>query len=128
VSVVNIPGLWGDPPTIRAFLIAVVTAFLPVASCQSGPAARRHVRVTHSSTVTLSGFQACERLRADVRRTRGVPDLRVLRDIADHVSDPRLAADARTAVRDIGHTGTAPVAFLLLRDDCAHHGVTIPVS
>ena len=38
----------------------------------------------------------------------------------------RLAGDARTAVRDLGHTGIAPVAMLLLRDDCAHAGVRVP--
>jgi hypothetical protein len=37
-----------------------------------------------------------------------------------------MAGDARTAVRDIDHTGGAPVAFALLRDDCAHVGVRIP--
>ncbi len=37
-----------------------------------------------------------------------------------------LAIRARTAVRDIGHTGIAPVALTLLRADCAEAGVKIP--
>lgn len=58
---------------------------------------------------------------------QGRPDLPTLRHIADETTAPRLAADARTAVRDIAHTGIAPVAFALLRSDCAHAGVQIPV-
>jgi hypothetical protein len=60
------------------------------------------------------------------RATRGVPDIPALRRIADHVTDPRMAGDARTAVRDIGHTGTASGAFILLRANCAQAGVRIP--
>ena len=46
---------------------------------------------------------------------------------ADHVTAaPRMAADARTAVRDIDHTGVAPIALALLRDECARAGVRIP--
>jgi hypothetical protein len=37
-----------------------------------------------------------------------------------------MAADARTAVRDIDHTGVAPIAVALLRDECARAGVRIP--
>lgn len=81
---------------------------------------------TPSATVTLGKAEACRRLLENVRRNQGIPDVRALRDIADHVTAPRLAADARTAVRDIGHTGIAPVAFALLRDDCARAGVHIP--
>jgi hypothetical protein len=50
----------------------------------------------------------------------------MLRRIADHVSAPRMAAYARTAVRDIDHTGVAPIALALLRDECARAGVGIP--
>jgi len=39
---------------------------------------------------------------------------------------PGLAADARTAVRDIDHTGVAPLAISLLRDECARASVPIP--
>jgi hypothetical protein len=41
---------------------------------------------------------------------------------------PRLAAYARTAVRAIDHTGIAPIALSLLRDECARDGVPIPDS
>jgi hypothetical protein len=111
---------------MRASLVAAVAAVLAAAGCAGAPSAQvRHHR-TSPAPVELTSFQACRRLRADVMRTRDVPDLHVLEDIADHVSDPRLAADARTAVRDIAHTGIAPVAFMLLRDDCARAGVQIP--
>ncbi len=52
----------------------------------------------------------------------------MLRRIADHVSAPRMAAYARTAVRDIDHTGVAPIALALLRDECARAGVRIPAA
>ena len=50
----------------------------------------------------------------------------MLRRIADHVSAPRMAAYARTAVRDIDHTGVAPIPLALFRDECARAGVRIP--
>jgi len=106
---------------------AAVLAALAVAGCHDAP-----VQVTHggSSTapalVKVTGHRACEQLLADITRRGGSPDIRTLRQIADHATAPRLAADARTAVRDIDHTGTAPVAFALLRDDCAGAGVRIP--
>jgi hypothetical protein len=37
-----------------------------------------------------------------------------------------MAAEARNAVRDIDHTGVAPIPIALLRDDCARAGVQIP--
>jgi hypothetical protein len=77
---------------------------------------------------TLTAFQACQQLLSDLARNRGVPDIPTLRRIADHVIAPRLAADARTAVRDIDHTGVAPLAIGLLRDECARAGVRIPAS
>jgi len=103
---------------------AVVLAALAVAGCHDAP-----VQVTHSAApapVKVTGHRACEQLLADITRRGGSPDIRTLRQIADHATAPRLAADARTAVRDIDHTGTAPVAFALLRDDCAGAGVRIP--
>ncbi len=75
---------------------------------------------------TLTRLQACQRLRDDLTRHQGAPDIPTLRLIADHVTAPRLAAEARTAVRDIGHTGIALIAVSLLRDDCARAGVKIP--
>ena len=74
----------------------------------------------------LSNVEACEQLRGSLSRNQGVPDLLTLRIIADHVTAPRMAAEARNAVRDIDHTGVAPLPIALLRDDCARVGVRIP--
>jgi hypothetical protein len=111
---------------MRALLVTAVAAALMVAGCGGAPAPQAHNHMTASASVQLTGLQACERLLADVTRNGGIPDIPALRNIADHVTAPRLAADARTAVRDIGHTGIAPVALTLLRADCAQAGVQIP--
>ncbi len=111
---------------MRALLVSAGAAALMVAGCGGTPALQAHNHMTASASVKLTGLQACERLLADVTRNRGIPDIPALRNIADHVTAPRLAADARTAVRDIGHTGIAPVALTLLRADCAKAGVKIP--
>ncbi len=113
---------------MRALLAAAAAAAL-AAGCGGPPAPRAHKHVTASASTTFTTFtmvQACRQLRDDVTRNGGSPDIPALRRIADHVSAPRLAADARTAVRDIGHTGIAPVALTLLRADCAQAGVRIP--
>ena len=81
---------------------------------------------TASAPLELTRLQACRQLRDDLARNRGVADIPALRRIADHVTAPRMAADARTAVRDIDHTGVAPIALALLRDECARAGVRIP--
>ncbi|HEY2304262.1 MAG TPA: hypothetical protein VGI05_00105 [Streptosporangiaceae bacterium] len=81
---------------------------------------------TASAPVNLTRLQACQQLRDDLTRNQGVPDIPMLRRIADHVTAPRMAADARTAVRDIDHTGVAQIALALLRDECARAGVRIP--
>jgi hypothetical protein len=107
-------------------LLVTATAAAMAAGCSTVPAAPAHRASTASAPVTLTKVQACRQLLHDVTRHRGVPDVPALRRIADHVTDPRMAGDARTAVRDIGHTGTAPVAFILLRADCAQAGVRIP--
>ena len=75
---------------------------------------------------TISKVEACQQLRGSLSRNQGVPDIPTLRLIADHVTAPRMAAEARTAVRDIGHTGIATIPVALLRDDCARAGVQIP--
>jgi hypothetical protein len=75
---------------------------------------------------TLTDVEACQQLRGSLSRNRGVPDIPTLRIIADHVTAPRMAAEARTAVRDIDHTGVAPLPLALLRDDCTRAGVQIP--
>jgi hypothetical protein len=105
----------------------LVTAAMTVAvGCGGAPPARHGT--TTPAPYTLTSFQACRQLRDDLARNQGVPDIPTLRRIADHVTAPRLAADARTAVRDIDHTGIAPIALSLMRDECARAGVQIPAS
>jgi len=111
---------------MRALLVTTIATALIAVGCATAPASQTHEHISATTSVKLTGPQACEQLLADVTRNHGIPHTRTLRYIADHVTVPRLAADARTAVRDIGHTGTAPVALSLLRDDCARAGVTIP--
>ena len=65
-------------------------------------------------------------MRGSLSRNQGAPDIVTLRIIADHVTAPRMAAEARSAVRDMDHTGVAPLPLALLRDDCARAGVRIP--
>jgi hypothetical protein len=118
----------GMAMSIRALLVTAVATALTAAGCGT-PALRAHHHITASASVSLTRLQACERLLADVTHnggTGGIPDIPALRNVADHVTAPRLAADARTAVRDIEHTGIAPVALTLLRADCAQAGVKIP--
>lgn len=86
------------------------------------PTAGQHV----AGPAPLTRVQACQQLRTDLARSQGAPGIPTLRRIADYVTAPRMAADARTAVRDIGHTGIAPLALGLLRDDCARAGMRIP--
>jgi hypothetical protein len=81
---------------------------------------------TESAPFTISRLQACRELRDDLARNQGIPDIPMLRRIADHVSAPRMAAYARTAVRDIDHTGVAPIPLALFRGECARAGVRIP--
>jgi hypothetical protein len=75
---------------------------------------------------TLTRVEACLQLRGSLSRNEGVPDILTLRVIADHVTEPRMAAEARNAVRDIDHTGVAAIPLALLRDDCARIGVRMP--
>jgi hypothetical protein len=75
---------------------------------------------------TLTSVEACLQLRGSLSRNGGVPDILTLRVIADHVTQPRMAAEARNAVRDIDHTGVAAIPLALLRDDCARVGVRMP--
>ena len=89
----------------------------------SAPADQPNATVVAAS---ISKVQACRQLRDDMIRHHGRSAVPGLRRIADHVTDPRMAGDARTAVRDIDHTGIAPVALTLLRDDCRRAGVRIP--
>lgn len=88
----------------------------PAQAHQDGPA---------SALSKLSNIDACRQLRGSLSRNQGFPDLVTLRIIADHVTEPRMAAEARSAVRDIDHIGVAPLPIALLRDDCARVGVQI---
>ena len=105
----------------------------PRAPAQPSPARQSPARqspafpdATASAPFTITRHQACRELRDDLARSHGVPDIPMLRRIADHVSAPRMAAYARTAVRDIDHTGIAPIALALLRDECTRAGMRIP--
>ena len=126
---------------MRVLLVTVAAAALLAAGCggapqapaQPSPARQSPVRqspafpdATASAPFELTRLQACRELRDDLARNQGLPDIPMLRRIADHVSAPRMAAYARTAVRDIDHTGVAPIALALLRDECARAGVRIP--
>lgn len=81
---------------------------------------------TTAAPFTLTRLEACRELRDDLARHQGVLEIPMLRRIADHVSAPRMGAYARTAIRDIDHTGVAPVPLALFRDECARAGVRIP--
>jgi len=120
-------------------LLAAAVATALTAGCTAAPVAPTHQASpaqppsppsaqpgTPSGAARLTKVQACRLLRADVTRYDGRARVPGLRQIADHVTDPRMAGDTRTAVRDLDHTGGAAVAFALLRDDCAHAGVRIP--
>jgi hypothetical protein len=126
---------------MRVLLVTVAAAALLAAGCggapqapaQPSPARQSPVRqspafpdATASAPFELTRLQACRELGDDLARNQGLPDIPMLRRIADHVSAPRMAAYARTAVRDIDHTGVAPIALALLRDECARAGVRIP--
>jgi hypothetical protein len=113
-------------------LLAAAAATALAAGCTASPGApaRQHrpaqPAAATATAVQLTRFQACQQLLAVVTHQHGRSTVPGLRRIADHVTDTRMAGDARTAVRDIDHTGAAPVALALLRDDCAHAGVKIP--
>src|SRR5215472_4935891 len=98
-----------------AALLAAGCGADPRAPAQPSPARQSTARqspafpdVSTSAPFTIGRLEACRELRDDLARNRGVPDVPMLRRIADHVSTPRMASYARTAVRDIGHTGVAP--------------------
>ena len=112
---------------MRALLVAGIATAVMAVGCGGAPVPHAHKHLSTPAPVKLTGLHACQRLLADVTHNHGIPDIPTLRFIADHVTLPRISADARTAVRDIGHTGVAPVALALLRADCAQAGVKIPV-
>ena len=121
---------------MRALLAAAAAmAVVLAAGCGGGAPPRADPRTSASAFasssapafVTLTRLQACQWLATDIARNGGVPDVQALRYVADHAATPRLAADARTAVRDIGHTGAAPVALRLIEDECTRAGVYFQV-
>ena len=120
--------------TVATVVLAAGCGGAPQAPARQAPARQSPVQqapaspdATASAPFTLTRPQACRQLRDDLARNQGVPDIPALRRIADHVTAaPRMAADARTAVRDIDHTGVAPIALALLRDECHRAGVRIP--
>jgi hypothetical protein len=104
---------------------------VPAHQDNPGPAHQDSPAPAHSDSPAsalskLSSVEACLQLRGSFSRNQGVPDLLTLRIIADHVTAPRMAAEARNAVRDIDHTGVAPLPIALLRADCTRVGVQIP--
>lgn len=114
-----------------ATLVATAVAAALAAGCSATPAPHpapqpHPQQVSSAASGPLSKPQACQHLLDDVTRHQGIPSIPALRRIADHVTEPRMAADARSAVRDIGHTGIAPIPLALLRDDCRRAGVQIP--
>jgi len=121
---------------VTAAAVAVLAAGCggaPRAPAKPSPARQSAVRqspafpdATASAPFSITRREACRELRDDLARNQGVPDIPMLRRIADHVSAPRMAAYARTAVRDIDHTGVAPIPLALFRDECARAGVRIP--
>ncbi len=113
---------------MKAFLIAVTAGAVLAAGCSSGSAPPAPAHPVTSTPGHLTRRQACQRLRADVTRNGRTADVSALRYIADRVTTiPDLARDARDAVKDIAHTGIAPIPLALLKDDCAKAGVHIPV-
>jgi len=116
-----------------AALLAAGCGGAPRAPARPSPASHSPVGqspafpdATASAPFSLTRREACRELRDDLARNQGDPDIPMLRRIADHVSAPRMAAYARTAVRDIDHTGVAPIPLALFRDECARAGVRIP--
>ena len=113
---------------MKAVLTAVAAGAVLAAGCSSGSAPQARAHPAGSALAHLTRRQACRRLRADVTRNGGTADVPALRYIADRVTAiPDLARDARDAVKDIAHTGMAPIPLALLKDDCAKAGVDIPV-
>jgi hypothetical protein len=118
---------------VAAALLAAGCGGAPQAPARPSPARQSPVRqspafpdATASAPFELTRPEACRELRDDLARNQGLADIPMLRRIADHVSAPRMAAYARSAVRDIDHTGAAPIPLALLRDECARAGVRIP--
>lgn len=113
--------------TTRMLTAGAAATVVLAAGCGTGTPARAHKHATASAFAVLTRRQACERLRAGLARHGGALDVATLRYVADHAPIPRLAADARMAVRDLEHTGIAPLALVLLQDECAKAGVRLRV-
>jgi hypothetical protein len=109
---------------LKALLVAV--AMTLAVGCSGDPRPPAHRDGPAPADRKITSVQACQQLLGSLSRNQGVPDIPTLRLIADHVTAPRMAAEARAAVRDIDHTGGAALAVALRRDDCARAGVQIP--
>jgi hypothetical protein len=107
-------------------LLLTVLAAAAAGGCVAAPPQRAHPHPSALAPSAITVVQACHLLQTDPTRDAEAADTTVLGHIADRVTAPRMAADARTAVRDIDHTGIAPVALSLLRDDCDRAGVPVP--
>jgi hypothetical protein len=120
-------------PVIAAAVLAVGCGGAPPPPAHRGTPAPAHqgtpapVRQDSPAPALskLTDVEACLQLRGSLSRNHGAPDILTLRIIADHVTEPRMAAEARNAVRDIDHTGVAAIPIALLRDRCARAGVQI---
>jgi hypothetical protein len=119
-------GCGGDPPPpAHQNSPAPAHRDSPAPADQASPAPA-HRASSAPALSKLTDVEACQQLRGSLSRNQGAPDILTLRIIADHATAPRMAAEARNAVRDIDHTGVAPLPIALLRDDCARAGVRIP--
>jgi hypothetical protein len=118
-------GCGGDPPPAHQDSPAPAHRASPAPADQDSPAPA-HRASSAPALSKLTDVEACLQLRGSLSRNQGAPDILTLRIIADHATAPRMAAEARNAVRDIDHTGVAPLPIALLRDDCARVGVRIP--
>jgi hypothetical protein len=113
---------------MRTLLAAGAAAAVLTAGCGAAETGQRPRHTAAPSFVIVSGRQACQRLLADMTRNGGQADIDTLSYIAGHSNVPRMAADARVAVQDLAHTGSAPIALELLRRECAKAGIAIPAS
>jgi hypothetical protein len=112
-------------PVIAAAVLAVGCGGAPPPPAHRGTPAPVRQDSPAPALSKLTDVEACLQLRGSLSRNQGAPDIPTLRIIADHVTEPRMAAEARNAVRDIDHTGVAAIPIALLRDRCARAGVQI---
>jgi hypothetical protein len=106
---------------IRPIAAAALAAGLALVGCGGS-----HPAATTYHAARLTTLQACQRLRADILRNGGTPDNPALRYVASHVTDARLAHDAR-AVADTPASNLARGILVgALAYDCRKVSVQIP--